>query len=85
MRANLITLTMCNVNTQRPITAVGLLTSRAAIYTSAPVILSSFINSILNEVAADHGPMRDCVLCFRVIQPNVTETHKNVVSLETIQ
>ena len=62
MGAYLITLTVCNaVNTQRPITAVGLLTSRAAIGTRAHVIGSSFIYSILNEVAADDGPMRDRV------------------------
>lgn len=60
MRAYLIKLQMCNVvNTQRPVTAAGLLKSRAAIYTSARVIESYFIYSILNGVAADHGPMRD--------------------------
>jgi len=37
------------------------LTSRAAIYTGARVIGSSFIYSILNEVSVDHGPMRNCI------------------------
>jgi hypothetical protein len=60
MRAYLITVQICNaVNTQRPLTATGLLKSRAAIYTSARVNGSSFIYSILSEVAAGHGPMRD--------------------------
>ena len=62
MRAYLITFIIRNVvNTQRPVTAVLLLTARAAVYTSTRVIGSCFTYNILNEVAADHGPMRDCV------------------------
>jgi hypothetical protein len=62
MRAYPITLIICNVaNTQRPITAVELLTSRAAIYIYARVIGSCFIYNILNEVVAEHGPMRGYV------------------------